>query len=536
MIRWLNQHSIAWHNVGAALLVVLCLLLLFLGSLWQLLQQQEGDGWLSILREPYVRHIVLFGFYQASLSALLSVFLAIPVAHALYYQTFWGKTSLLKLFSLTIVLPVLVVIFGLLGVYGSVGWLAKLLAFFGYSQAFNIYGLSGILMAHVFFNLPLASKVFLNALQAIPHQQRQLAAQLGVLNWHFIRLIEWRYLRRQLLPTLALVFMLCFTSFTIVLTLGGGPKYTTLEVAIYQAVIFDFELGRAAVFALLQFLFCFILFHLSHYFSQQTPTTANVGESYHLSFCRSIQWLQRGVLVLLLVYILPPLLHVLFSSLNWQAWRQSLANPELWKALLYSLTIAPAAGLLSLVLTVMLLLGARRLNWLGYRQTAAHLLNVGMMILAVPTLVLAVGLFLWLRQFELGTPVLFFIVVLCNALMAMPFALRILTLPFYNNMIYYEKLCQSLGIFGVSRWRLIEWQRLKNPLRSAFALASALSLGDFTAIALFGQRDFTSLPRLLYQQLGHYRSQEAAVTACLLLLFCAAIFYLIEKRVDDYSG
>src|SRR3546814_6948604 len=50
--------------------------------------------------------------------------------------------------------------------------------------------------------------------------------------------------------------MLCFTSFAVVLTLGGGPKATTLEVAVYQALRFDFDLGRAVTLALVQLLLC----------------------------------------------------------------------------------------------------------------------------------------------------------------------------------------------------------------------------------------------------------------------------------------
>ena len=42
-------------------------------------------------------------------------------------------------------------------------------------------------------------------------------------------------------------FMLCFTSFTIVLALGGGPQNSTLEVAIYQAIFFEFDLPKAAL-------------------------------------------------------------------------------------------------------------------------------------------------------------------------------------------------------------------------------------------------------------------------------------------------
>ncbi len=113
--------------------------------------------------------------------------------------------------------------------------------------------------------------------------------------------------------------------------------------------------------------------------------------------------------------------------------------------------------------------------------------------------------------------------------MAMPFALRILSEPLYNNMRYYDRLCQSLGVTGWARWRLIEWQSLAQPIRTALALSVTLSLGDFTAIALFGNGNFTSLPHLLYQQLGNYRSDQASVTAFILLALCVVIFLVVER-------
>ena len=62
---------------------------------------------------------------------------------------------------------------------------------------------------------------------------------------------------REVLPgAFVLVFLLCMTSFAVALTLGGGPRATTVELAIYQALRFDFDLGRAAWLALIQFALC----------------------------------------------------------------------------------------------------------------------------------------------------------------------------------------------------------------------------------------------------------------------------------------
>ncbi len=57
--------------------------------------------------------------------------------------------------------------------------------------------------------------------------------------------------------------MLCFASFATVLALGGGPQATTIELAIYQALSYDYDLGRAAILALIQLTCCLGLVLLS---------------------------------------------------------------------------------------------------------------------------------------------------------------------------------------------------------------------------------------------------------------------------------
>lgn len=158
--------------------------------------------------------------------------------------------------------------FGILSVYGRQGWLASLWQSLGLEWTFSPYGLQGILLAHVFFNLPMASRLLLQALENIPGEQRQLAAQLGMRGWHFFRFVEWPWLRRQIPPVAALIFMLCFASFATVLSLGGGPQATTIELAIYQALSYDYDPARAAMLALIQMVCCLGLVLLSQRLSK----------------------------------------------------------------------------------------------------------------------------------------------------------------------------------------------------------------------------------------------------------------------------
>ena len=524
------------HYVGGV--VVISFITLFYGSaLSSIFALGDELQWKTWFTDDYLQHLILFSFGQALLSTVLSIFFGLFLARALFYQSFSGKKWLLKLMSLTFVLPVLVAIFGLIGIYGSSGWLAKFANLFGMSWQGHIYGLSGILIAHLFFNIPLAAQLFLQSLQSIPYQQRQLAAQLNLQGWQFVKLVEWPVFRQQCLPTFNLIFMLCFTSFTVVLTLGGGPQYTTLETAIYQAILFEFDLPKAALFAMLQFVFCLVLFSLTSRFS---PSNQNGLSNSHPWFEKpksAVKIFHIFVLLVFVFFLFSPVLNILISALSSSSLLTVWHNSQLWRALGYSLSIAPLSALIALMMAIALLLLSRRLEWLHYQKIAQFIINAGMVILAIPILVLAMGLFLLLQERDFSNVDLFAIVVFCNALSAMPFVLRILSAPFHNNMRYYENLCNSLGIVGWQRFYLIEWQTLRAPLRYAFALALALSLGDFTAIALFGNQEFTSLPHLLYQQLGNYRNQDADVTAGILLLLCGILFAFIHthRDADDLS-
>ncbi|HBK3311284.1 TPA: ABC transporter permease subunit, partial [Escherichia coli] len=121
------------------------------------------------------------------------------------------------------------------------------------------------------------------------------------------------------------------------------------------------------------------------------------------------------------------------------------------------------------------------------------------------------------------------IVIFTNALMAIPYALKVLENPMRDITARYSMLCQSLGIEGWSRLKVVELRALKRPLAQALAFACVLSIGDFGVVALFGNDDFRTLPFYLYQQIGSYRSQDGAVTALILLLLCFLLFTVIEK-------
>jgi thiamine transport system permease protein len=196
---------------------------------------------------------VQFTLWQALLSAVLSTLLAIPVARALARRRFPGRGALITLMGAPFLLPAVVAVLGLLAVFGRSGWLNEGLQALGLPPM-SIFGLHGVVLAHVFLNLPLAVRMILQGWQSIPAERFRLARSLGFSPWETFRHLEAPMLR-EVLPGVGLVILLiCLTSFAVVLTLGGGPAATTIELAIWQAVRFDFDLARAAGLAGVQVL------------------------------------------------------------------------------------------------------------------------------------------------------------------------------------------------------------------------------------------------------------------------------------------
>ncbi|WP_127959735.1 thiamine/thiamine pyrophosphate ABC transporter permease ThiP [Serratia microhaemolytica] len=520
-----------WPGLIAAGLLLSIALMTF-GVLWLHAPQQHDD---SLWQDSYLWYVVRFTFLQATLSVLVSVVPAIGLAGALYRRRFPGRQLLLRLCSMTLILPVLVALFGILTVYGKQGWLATLFDWLGFSYTFSPYGLDGILLAHAFFNLPLASRLLLQALETIPAEQRKLAAQLGMSRYQQFRWVEWPALRRQLPSCISLIFMLCFASFATVLVLGGGPQATTIELAIYQALSYEYNLEQAALLALLQLICCLGLMILSQRFNHQLPSGSS--NEQHWQDPADNLW-QRicdsALIVAAMLLVLPPLFAVLLDGTN-QAMLSVLQQPALWQALSTSLHIALLAGTLCVMLTMMLLWSSRELKLRQHVNWGYSLELTGMIILAMPGIVLATGCFLLLNN-TIGIPQSPYLpVVLINALMAIPYALKILDNPMRDLAERHNRLCQSLGITGWRRLWWVELAALKQPLSQAFAFACLLSLGDFGVVALFGSEQFLTLPFYLYQQIAAYRSNDGAVTALLMLLLCFLLFTLIERLPNRHA-
>jgi len=532
-----NKTAERWWLPGALALFVLVLLT---GLPLVALLFAAGDiSAKAVTENAYHQRVIRFSFFQAFLSASLSTLLAIPVARALSQErNFIGRSLIVHLYSMALVIPTLVTISGIVVVYGRTGWLNSVLGSMGIER-FSIYGLSGILIAAVFFNMPLASRVFLQALENIPSEQWRLATQLRMNQWAQFRFIEWPAIRKQLVGIFVLVFILCFTSFTIVMTLGGGPRATTIEVAIYQALRFDFDLDTAVALALVQLIACATLLLLSSLltfsntigFAYQEPKSALRSLATH-------RWINVIIIGLAALFVLLPLAGLLLSAINPET-MTVLTHTNTIKAGINTIIVSISASVLAVTMGVGLLISTRHIRIRLHKYRLGEWLqHTGNMILVMPPVVLGTGLFLLLRPFADVFALALVLAVLINSVMALPFVLRILDGPMMQAAQHHDKLIQSLGISGLSRWRWLDWPLLRKPFGYALGVSAALSAGDLSAIALFGSERALTLPLLLYQRMGSYRLYEASVTAALLLLVCLLLFVTLQSlfRHKQHAG
>lgn len=508
---------------GAVLAIAVAALIITL--FWSILDaaalQPEGQSSIDL------GYLIYITTLQASLTTILSVLAGTSLAWALDRLRFAGRGLVIGLFASAIVTPGLVVAFGLISVWGRSGWLSTWL---GRPLEIPIFGLGGVIAAHLVLDGAFAARILLARLDAIPQLRLRTGQSLDLDPWTRFRIIDWPAMRGTLPGLAAIIFLLAFTSFPIVLLLGGGPAVQTLEVAIYSAVRLDFDLAGAVRLGLVQIALCSVIILVSAAFA---PVPASLDRP------AIPQWRDRGparllqivVLVIGLIGFAMPLLAVLADGVSGIG--GVLAQPVFWNALWTSLWIGIASALLALALA--LVLGAARAT------VSAPLLRSILSLpayayLAVPAVTLSLGAFLFVRDLGIspgvaGPPV----VLIANALLTLPFAIATLGPDFDAIARTRGKLIRSLGLTGWRQFRDVEWPLLARDIGLVLALGFCFSLGDLGVIALFGTQDFATLPLLMVRALGAYRSNDAAAIAALMLLLAIIAFAGLPRIFERLS-
>lgn len=518
---WRPGRRLAGASVAAAIALLIAALLI---ALWVAGQRFATTG--SNVTD--IGYLLVTSAFQAGLSTLLSILAGILLAWTLDRLRFPGRGLVIGLLSTALVMPSLVIVSGLLAIWGRNGWINLLLAPFGLETGSSIFGLGGIVTAHVVLNGAFSARIFIDRLAAVPPEKLKLGRSLGLGPLRRFAIIDFPALAASIPGVAATIFLLCFTSFPIVLTLGGGPANQTLEVAIFEAVRLDFDLGAAVNLALIQLLVCAAIIIPA---STLAPAATLFGARGRIHWPEKpwLATLQTLVLILLLAGFIAPLAAVLGEG--FAAIAAVLVQPAFWHATLTSLVIGTLSALLAVALGIALGM-ARALQPHG--TLARALLGFPVFAyLAVPAVVLSLGFFLLARLTGLPpASVAPLVLIGANALLALPFVFATLAPPLEALAQRHKRVIRSLGLTSLAQWRRIEYPLIGQPLGYALAVAFVFSLGDLGVISLFGTSEFSTLPWLMYRAFGAYRTDDAEAIAAILLLLAVSAFLLIPKLFD----
>ena len=472
---------------------------------------------------------VKFTVGQAAVSAILSVALASPVARALARRRFPGRGPLITLLGAPFLLPVIVAVFGLLEIFGRNGPLARLAALLDWPLP-SIYGPHGVVLAHVFFNLPLATRLLAQGWAAIPAERLRLAAALGFSPRDIHRHLERPMLRAVVPGALAVIFVICTTSFAVALAVGGGPRATTVELAIYQAFRFDFDLSKAALLALVQLAVCAGAVFVAAPFSP--PEIFGAGDDRAQPRFDAGGWPLRiqdtVVLILAVLFLAPPICVIAakgvagLASLPW----------SVVEAAARSLCVALGSAALTLALALPVALAAARSG----RRGTALLEGAGVLGIAISPLVMGTGLFILLRPVADPVSLALPLTGVVNAVLSLPFALRAMIPAARRVNEDYGLLATSLGLTGFNRVIRLDIPRMAGPIAFSTGLAAALSMGDLGVIALFADPEAATLPLQIHRLMSGYRMTDAATASLLLVVLTLGLFWIIDRGGRHAGG
>ena len=487
-----------------ALLAGAVVVLLTLGTLLAVALRADVGSGLGAADWAAIR----FTVSQALVSATVSVLLAVPVARALARRRFRGRAVLITLLGAPFILPVIVAVLGLLAVFGRSGVLNTAMTALGLPEL-SIYGFHGVVLAHVFFNLPLATRFLLQGWLAIPAERFRLAASL---NAPVGRILEWPMLRAVVPGAFLVIFVICLTSFAVALTLGGGPGATTVELAIYESLRFDFDPGRAALLGCIQFGLCAATALVAWQVSAVDGFGAGldrVVQRWDGSAVLDGLWITCAAL-----FLLVPLAMVLVQGVA----GLTELPAEVWPSIGRSVGVAIASAALTGVLALALALKGGRL-----------VAVIGVLPLAASSLVIGTGLFIMVFPFIRPADVALPVTAVVNATLALPFALRAISPAVATVKHDYGRLAAQLNITGWAWVRLVVLPRVRAPLGFALGLAAALSMGDLGVIALFADQDAATLPLTMYRLMNSYRMEAAAGAGLLLVAISLMLFWVFDR-------
>jgi thiamine transport system permease protein len=494
--------------------------------------------------------VLRFTFSQAFLSTLLTFLLGLPAAFLFARYQFRGKSLLRALTAIPFMLPTVVVASGFNAWLGPRGWLnVALMDLFGLSSPpIQFVGtLAAILLAHVFYNATIVIRMVSNALAHLDPRLDHAARTLGADPRRTFWRVTLPLLRPSLLAAALLVFIFDFTSFGVILLLGGS-RFSTLEVEIYQQAVQLFNLPLAAWLSLIQLL-CTLAFSIlyTRVIARLTvPTAPKPSIPQKPKSIRERILISSFILLLSSFFILPlsslPIrsLTRLDADLGQRGQVQYGLTVDYYTELFVNRTgslfyvppvraLTNSLGYAALTVILSLAIGFPAASALARPGRLERVLDPLLLLpLGASAVTLGLGFIVSFGRM-LASP---WMVPLAHTLIALPFVIRTLQPALASIPDRLRHAAASLGASPVRAWFAVDWPIVRRATLTGAVFAFTVSLGEFGATALVSRPEYPTLPMAIYRfisQPGGMNYGQAMAMATILMLVCGAGILAIEK-------
>jgi thiamine transport system permease protein len=479
----------------------------------------------DVLTSRTTGEIAWFTLWQAAVSTALTLVAALPLTWALARFSFAGRGLVEALVLLPFVLPTVVVATAFVAVLPD-------------GAEHTVWA---ILLAHVFFNVAVVVRVVGPYWERLDARAWDVAATLGAGPARRFRTLTLPALQPALAAAASIVFLFCFTSFGVILILGG-PRYATLETEIYNQAARAFDLRTAAALALLQLAAVAMVIGIAGRLERRLGGGRRQRATGPRRPAARERAVVAGVVLLTLSLLAAPLATLVERSLavpgghgfdHYRALAREtpamLVAP--WHAALNSLLFAGAATSLALAVGIATAV-------LATRRGGGTLDAVVMLPLGASAAMLGFGFLLAFDDPPLDLRRSAWLVAVAQALVATPFVVRTLAPALRAVDPRLREAAAVLGATPAQVRREIDLPLVARALGVAVGLAFAVCLGEFGATVFVARADWPTLPVAIFRFLGRPGAANAgeAMALCVVLMALTSAAALASERALSGRG
>ena len=495
----------------------------------------------EFIAKPYYHHIFIFTFKQAFYSSLFSVLPGLAGAYFLSHYNFKFKKTIRAVTAVPFVLPPILVVLGFVLLFGNNGLFNRtLMTIFNLNKPplHILYSFRAIILAHVFFNFPLAVRLISSSWEKISVSLIEAAKSLGAGRVRVFTHAVLPQLLPSILASFSLIFILCFMSFAIILVLGGGPKNSTVEVEIYRLARVNFNIQGACSLAVLQssvsllFLLIYTFFQKKNSHAVSVNNVSALGEKEVKGYSRLMLIL---FLLILFVVIILPMAIVIFESFKFKTSRGSeiLYSLHWYKKSFSELGFIPVKNslILAVVNTIVCVLTA--LAAASYSSNSRKGIQVFIeffltLSLGVSSIILTLSYIKFMNDFSIKSTG-WIPLISAQTLAFLPFVFKSISIPYDRIDSSIKESAMSLGASWKRIFIRIEIPMVRSGLFTGAVLAFALSMGEINATIMIAPDNFITIPLAIYRLIGSYQFYQACAMGTILIVTSAVSFMVLDR-------